>query len=270
MIPCNPDKSLTKLKVVPVNKYNLELSGSSTSPVSIITNSPSFSISSYIESEYQLNEWPAYGATSFPTTLVSENGNIVYNDISTSSLFMRPDICDVIAAAPNPLTMGTNGSYIIICGAVFYKKVVAAGELFKGYGGAYSTGPDKYVTVSVPSGRGNGFGTQWSEQWYKTVDGAEVIVGETIPTGHFKVFPCAVVSMYTSTFTGASGTSFTDILQNHDSSLSHGLSTCVSSMYDLMSDRLNTLGYNASAVKRFYDSYVLGRVNVMPMLKKVI
>ena len=237
---------------------------------SIVTSSPSFSVSSHVESEYQLDSWPAYGAEALPIPLVSETGDIVYNEISTSSLFMRPDICDIWASNPKPLTMGTNGAYIIICGAVFYKKVVASGELFKGFCGSYSTGPDKYVTVSVPTdGRGTGFGTVWDETWIETVNG-EVVVGETIPTGHFKVFPCAVVSMYNTTFTGAAGTSFTDILQNNNSSLSHGLSNCVSSMYDFMSERLNALGYTATAIKSFYEAYILGRVSVMPMLKKAV
>ena len=182
---------------------------------------------------------------------------------------MRADICDTLTT-PNPLTMGTNGAYVIVCGAVFYKRVVAAGELFRGYEGAYSIGPDKYVVASIPGGRGNGFGAIWSDTWYEDIDGVETVVRETIPTGHFKVFPCAVASMYNSTFTGAAGTSFTDVLNNNSASISNGLSHSVSAMYDFMSDRLNTLGYNAAAVKSFYDAYILGRINVMPMKRKGI
>ena len=237
----------------------------------IVVSSPNFSISSSVESSYQLNAWPSYEELSRPAVpLISEDGDIIYNDISTSSLFMRPDICDVIAATPNPLTMGTKGAYIIICGSVFYKKVVAAGELFKGYEGAYYIGPDKYIPTSVPAGRGNGFGTSWAETWYESVNGIETVVGETIPTGHFKVFPCAVASMYNSTFTGAAGTSVTDILNNANSSISSGLSRSVSAIYDFMSNRCNAVGMNAAAVQSFYDAYILGRISVMPMLKKVI
>ena len=223
---------------------------------SLAPASPSFSISSSTTQTYQLNAWPPYGATKFSTTKIAESGTVIYNGISVSSKFMRPDICDIWAENPVALTMGSDGAYIIVCGAVFYKMAVADGGMFSGYGGEQKIGPDRYTTVAIPGGLGVGFGVIWQER--------------STDTGHFKVFPCAVASMYAGDFTGAAGTSVTDILNNANSSISSGLSRSVSAIYDFMSNRCNAVGMNAAAVQSFYSAYILGRISVMPMKRKGI
>lgn len=210
----------------------------------LLTPKRVFSISSDSSQTYQLNSWPAYGADSSSVPQLSENGSVYESQ--------GPLICN--NAWTSPVLAGHNGAYVVVCSAIYYTELFAEGELFKGFVGDSQN----------PSGRGNGFKTIYQDEWISTVDGEEIVIGSSQKVGRFKVFPSCLVSTYNDEFGTGTQVSIAEIRANANPTASYNLATAISTMYDMMSDRLQTLGYPADDPSTNID--VLGFYNAQVLL----